>query len=107
MGVIEWGGLECCWVGVSVAGVRRWTDGLGGLDEASESWKLQLREVLAEARVERYFAQACALSEELGVAYFGVILLNAGELADSLGMKRLERARFRGVTEAARRLRIG
>ena len=37
------------------------------------------------------------------MAYFGEILLNAGELACSLGMKRLERARFLGVTEAARR----
>ena len=47
-----------------------------------------------------YFERACSVCDDLGVAFFGEILLNADDIADRLRMK-LERDRFLQAIAAA------
>ena len=53
-----------------------------------------LHRVLGEARAEQYFERACSVCDDVGVAFFGEILVNADDIADRLRMKKLERDRF-------------
>ena len=76
-------------------------DARPGVAGDGASWRGQLQGLLADARAAQYFDRACAVCDELGVAYIEEVVQNAAEVADKLGMKRLERARFLARAAAA------
>ena len=63
-------------------------------EQADGSWQDRLHQLMAEARTEHYFERACSVCDDLGVAFFGEVLLNGDDIASRLKMKKLERDRF-------------